>query len=81
MHIAEQVAAELIALGFATVDGLTFRKSVETGGVFGKGSTIVRIDEGGRWFERVDGWAKVEKDIDLREFEGNAKGAIAALTA
>ena len=36
------------------------------------------IFSAGRWFERVDGWGKIEKDVDLRKFD-DAAAAIAAV--
>lgn len=81
MHIFEQVAAELNAQGFARFPGFSFRKTVPTGGQIGRTTLTVQMDDTGRWLERVNGWGKVEKDVDLRDFASDPKGAIAAVLA
>lgn len=90
-HIADRVAAALLAGGWVEdrapgPEGAVrcFRKLVpgaaEAGALVPDGRRVlfVQICERGRWFERVDGWGKVEKDVDLREFE-EAAAAIAAV--
>lgn len=79
MHIFEQVAAELQVQGFSRYAGWQFRKSVPTGGEIGRTTLIVQMDDTGRWLERVDGWGKVEKDVDLRNFANDPKGAISTV--
>jgi len=50
-------------------------------GQFSDGARVVRLalDERGRYLERLDGWGMVEKDVDLREFEGDPVGAVKAV--
>lgn len=85
MHISDQVTNELIEQGW-TVDaeGRRFQKTIdgfEEGGTVSNGRRVVNLflDEGGRWFERHDGWGKVVRDVDLRQFPNNAPGAIRAV--
>lgn len=81
MHISEQVAAALIADGWArTVENgdTLFRKSRPTGGAFGQSRVCLCLDVTGRWLERSDGWGDVEREVDLRDWQGNAAGAITA---
>ena len=78
MHIADKVAEELKARGFLPVPvarggGLRFHRLVESGGAFGKAREIVEICAQGRWLDRRDGWDKIEKEVDLRNF-ANAPG-------
>jgi len=75
LHISARVSALLRADGWA-VTGWTFKKRAPTGGQFGFQIMTLRIDETGRWFERVDGWGKVERDVDLRNYENDPAGAI-----
>lgn len=83
-RIADKVAAALVADGWEAFAGGRFEKVIvgwaEGGGMVPDGRRRVRLvlDGLGRWFERVDGWGKVEKDVDLREFD-NAAAAIAAI--
>lgn len=78
MHIFDQVAEALKADGWRR-DGLIFKKRQATGGAFGVAYTILRMDGTGRWLERVDGWGAVERDVDLRNFPNDPRGAIAAV--
>lgn len=82
VHIQDQVTNELMASGWDR-PGADFRftKTMETGGQFGKAICTVIMDEGGRWFEAIDGWGHVVHQIDLRNYDNNPKGAIADLTA
>lgn len=77
-HIKDRLETELEQQGWVRVicqfsDDLYFRKRVEDfapAGTLSSGARVmsVRMDVTGRWLERVDGWGKVEKGIDLREF-------------
>jgi hypothetical protein len=77
-HISEQVERELIAQGFKRENG-AWRKSVATNGVFGQSMIILQIDASGRWLEHVDGFGRVEKDVDLRDYANDPAGAIVAV--
>lgn len=83
MHIKEQIIEELKTTGWK-VQGKTAEKLVHSfsqSGTLSDGSRVVRlsIDECGRWFERLDGWGNVQKDVDLRNFENSPKAAIEAV--
>lgn len=78
MHISEQISAVLVSQGW-TQKERTFTKSFATGGAFGSALKTLQICERGRWFERVDGWGAVEKDVDLRDFPNAPEAAIAAV--
>lgn len=81
-HISEQIAERLTAMGFnrtsARNDAL-FTKHVKTGGAFGKSLVIIRIDQTGRWLDRIDGWGTVEQTCDTRDYPDDPKGAIDAV--
>ena len=83
MYIMDQIEAELIATGWQA-NGLAFTKRIEgfaPAGQFSNGARVVtlRIDETGRWFERVGAWGDIERDVDLRNFDNSPEGAIAAV--
>jgi hypothetical protein len=80
MHIADQVTAELIKQGFTVKADGSFAKIVPTGGEFDRTTLTLRMDDSGRWLERINGWGTVEADADLRNFENNPIGAIAKAT-
>lgn len=83
-HISEQVAQELKILGWLVAhdeQGFVAQKMIngyETPGQMSNGTRLVtlEIDSTGRWFSRVDGWGKVIKDVDLRNFSNDPQGAI-----
>lgn len=82
-RIAEQVAAELIAQGWVLQYGIFNKVIIGWGqpGVMvpdGRRKVYLKIDEAGRWFERVDAFGALERDVDLREC-ANAAEAIAAI--
>jgi hypothetical protein len=87
-HISEKVVAALLADGWvlnARGGGVErYQKRIvgaESGGAMvpdGARVVNVQICAIGRWFERVDGWGKIEKDVDLRNFD-NPAAAIAAV--
>lgn len=91
MHISDRIAAELGVNGWemrarASHRDTLFTKRIEAfaeAGTCSDGARVVNlsIDESGRWLERHDGWGKVEREVDLRNFIDNAKGAIAAALA
>ncbi len=80
-HISEQIAAELAAQGFETNDSGQFVKPVATGGAYGKSVVILEIDDSGRWLDRRDGWGKIEKEVDLRDFPHNPAVAVQRVLA
>lgn len=80
-HISERVKAALIADGWLYAiapAGHHFEKMFPTAGEHGRAKVFLLIEPCGRWFERLDGWGAVEKDVDLREFDKAAE-AIAAI--
>ncbi len=79
MSIVEKVAAELIAQGWVQSKKV-FVKEFATGGAFGKAYCRLRFSEPSqRYLERVDGWDHVERDVDLRNYENDPAGAVAAV--
>ncbi len=77
--ISDRVAEALEARGFER-QGDYFQLRVEglaEAGTLSDGARIVtlRMDEQGRYLERVDGF-DVANDVDLREFDGDPEGAI-----
>lgn len=76
MHISDEVMAVLIQRDFCTSDATTYKRTIATGGAFGRTTQIVQIDPTGRWLERVDGWGTVERDVDLRDYAGRAAAAV-----
>lgn len=77
MHIAEQVTEALVADGWNNSNhSLIFKKRLPTGGAFGFQIMTLRIDNSGRWLERVDGWGNVERGVDLRDFPNDPVSAI-----
>lgn len=84
MHIKDQIITELAATGWAA-RGPDFTKRIigfaPSGAVSASGARVVtlRVDETGRWFERIGAWGDVERDVDLRNYWGDPKGAIAAV--
>lgn len=87
MHISEQVHVALCKQGFEfSLASGEFSKLIEgfaAAGQFSNGRRVVRVrmDDTGRWLERVDGWGKVERDVDLRNFPDQPEAAIAAVLA
>ena len=85
-HIADTIAATLRADGWQERVG-EFSKRIAgqamPGTICPDGARIValRIDQGGRWLERIDAWGKVERYCDLREFQGRPRSAIASVMA
>ena len=83
-HISEQVAHELKILGWLVAhdeQGFVAQKMIngyEATGQLSNGTRLVtlEIDSTGRWLSRVDGWGKVIKDVDLRNFPDEPQGAI-----
>ena len=80
-HISQQVANLLLQRGFKRDSSGSYRRATATGGTFGTGCLIVRMDDSGRWLERVDGWGTVEIDTDLRRWPGDPVGALEAIGA
>lgn len=88
VYFDEIVRARLVADGWdrqpRCFDGDVFHKRIPGFGPKGAfapdGVRFVklRLDDRGRYLERIDGWGKVEKDVDLREFD-EAAAAIAAV--
>lgn len=70
-HISERVADRLIddgwTMGAETAEGQTFRRTVPTGGAFGRTAQFVTICPAGRWLEQTDGWGQVLQCVDLRD--------------
>ena len=84
MHTETQVKNELISEGFIETSPSVFKcliSNFEAAGTISNGDRMVTltIDETGRWFSRVDGWGKVERDVDLCNFVHNPIGAIKAV--
>ena len=84
MHIETQVKNELLNEGFIETAPSVFKCLISgfaAAGTISNGERMVTltIDETGRWFSRVDGWGKVERDVDLRDFVHNPIGAIKAV--
>ncbi len=72
-HISDRVRETLLQLGFTSNDGSTYSRKVEgaaEAGTLSDGRRVVRLnlDATGRWFSAVDGWGKVESDLDLRDY-------------
>jgi hypothetical protein len=85
-HISEQVAETLTASQWTALEAGAFTKRLdayEEAGTVSNGARQVTltIDESGRWLARLDGWGKVARDVDLREFPGAPGAAIAAVLA
>ena len=78
-HISDDVRATLTRYGFTVQPDGTFRRAIATGGTFGTGCQLVRLDASGRWLERVDGWGTVEVDTDLRRWPNDPAGALEAI--
>ena len=76
MHVSDEVRAVLVQHGFSTSDATTYKRTIATGGAFGRTTQIVQIDQTGRWLECVDGWGNVKKDVDLRDYAGRASAAV-----
>lgn len=72
MHTSEMIVELLIEDGFILKDGFyqCLVKGFAPTGQLSDGSRVVRIgiSENGRWLSRVDGWHKIEKEIDLRDY-------------
>jgi len=91
VYFDEIVRCRLIADGWLrhrALDGADrFEKrfvGVAPAGAFGPDGArklVLRLDEQGRYLERIDGWGKVEKDVDLREFNEAAEAIAAVLEA
>lgn len=84
MHISDKIKKELLETGWVYFEQADeYRKLIEgyaLAGQLSSGSRVVclNMDDTGRWFSRLDGWGKVEKDIDLRNYS-DASEAIAAV--
>jgi len=87
-HIREQVAAALVAAGWAQDldEGARWEKRIAGwamgGAVCDDGGryVVLLLDENGRWLERFDqGLGVVEKDVDLRDYPDAPAAAIAAV--
>ena len=86
MHISDKILAELLRTGWRHKAKDTFTKRIEgyaEAGTVSNGARIVTLemDATGRWLSRVDGWGKVEKDADLRNYQNDPRGAIDAVLA
>lgn len=84
-HISEAVKSALTADGWQEREGgqefsKRFAGIAPAGQLVPDGGRIItlRIDSGGRWLERLDGWT-VARDCDLRRYEGRPRIAIAAV--
>jgi hypothetical protein len=84
-HISEAVKSALTADGWQEREG-EFSKRIAgiamPGTCSPDGARIVtlRLDPAGRWLERFDqGLGRVERDCDLRQYEGRPRSAIAAV--
>jgi len=85
VHISDQVAAALLTKGFSLSHG-TYVRLIENyapAGSFSAGArrVVLAIDASGRWLERQDGWGRIEKDVDLRDYTNDPDGAITAVLA
>jgi hypothetical protein len=71
--LADQVRAALADYGFqARGDELSMRiEGFAEEGTVSSGARVVtlRLDQQGRYLERLDGFGKVERDVDLRQFD------------
>lgn len=80
---SDQIADALKSEGWkADKDGKTFTKKLkgyEAAGSFSDGTRNVTLefDKSYRYLSRVDGWGKTIKDVDLRNYRKDPKGAIA----
>ena len=81
MHISDEARDVLIQRGFSTSDATTYKRTIATGGAFGRTTQTARIDPTGRWLERVDGWGNVERDCDLRDYAGRPGDAVDSVLA
>ena len=84
MHMADHVAKTLLEFGWRVETPGTYAKRIPCfadAGAFSDGTRVVRlrIDDGGRWLERVDGWGHVERDVDLRDYDAPRAAINAAL--
>lgn len=84
MHISDQVAELLQNDGWQETAPNTWRCMISgfaPAGTISDGTRIVRLTicDAGRYLSRVDGWNHVEKDVDLRNWQDNPAGAIAAV--
>lgn len=82
MHISEQVSATLVSDGWQQKHH-TFKKLIPNfaaAGSLSNGDRVVTLtmSASGRWLERRDGWGKVERDVDLRNYS-DPKEAIKAV--
>lgn len=73
LHIADHVALTLIDFGWRNQDDGTYTKRIRCfaeAGTMSDGTRVVRLrlDDNGRWLERIDGWGNVERDVDLRDY-------------
>lgn len=85
-HISDMIRESLERDNWES-SGNTFLKRIvgfADGGSFVRDGTRIvtlRMDDAGRWFERVDGWGEVQACVDLRKHWGDPEGAIAAVLA
>lgn len=84
-HISEQVIDRLLQDGWTNSPGMVhFRKIIPNfapAGTVSNGarSVALRVCTDGRYIERHDGWGKVERDVDLRDYPNDPNGAIEAV--
>lgn len=64
----DQVIARLESDGWEKIAPYIWRKSFKSEGEFGRRGVLIQLDNA-RYLERIDGWGKVEKDVDLRRYE------------
>lgn len=88
MHISDAVANTLAATGWTArpmvSDGWQKRiADYAPAGTVSNGARVVTLTicPFGRWLGRVDGWGKVEREIDLRDYADRPGDAIAAALA
>lgn len=84
LHISDHVAMTLLDFGWRNPEPNTYTKRIRCfaePGALSDGTRLItlRLDETGRWLERLDGWGKVERSVDLRDHLAPAPAINAAL--
>ena len=84
MHLSDYIAATLLEFGWKAEAPNLFAKRLlyfAEPGALSPGHRVVRLrlDDAGRWLERVDGWGNVDQCIDLRGYDSPRDAINAAL--